>query len=286
MKVPRAAQAPPRPRSLRCYPFAESVYRESDLEEVVSLGWNAFGSSAFNTQKFKSLLNANGKLLLAVRGPGRRIEGYVDIIPLRPEFAQGLISGARKESDIQPSDIISEGDVKNVTSGYIYLAAFVTRGALGASGASARHKRKIDLTFPKLVWAAMERAMEIATTNPAFTNVIALAYSEPGLRYLQRLGFDEIGHSSDGLRAFLMDITRKSNEAQGAFAAISDLRLRFRRRRRRRVALYSLAAIVWLAGAVLLRKYGHADYKRVIACLLATGLLEEVARYGRGRFLK
>src|SRR5262249_40577632 len=89
------------------YPFAQ-VARRADLEAITRLGCLSFGASAFGFDKFRALHRVNPNILWVVKSSEGVIEGYLDIIPLKAGFAQELIAGKKRESDLEPSNLLNE----------------------------------------------------------------------------------------------------------------------------------------------------------------------------------
>jgi hypothetical protein len=230
------------------YPFAERVKREPVLQQVAELGTVAFGETAFSKEKFRALLRANHNILFVVRDAAGRVEGYADVIPVRREFGDDLLSGRKKEADIGPNDVIPERELSTAAGGYIYLAAFVTRSALQKARAKARG---LDRTFQKLIWAALERIFEITTMNPKITKALALAYetpdhmAAPGLIFLERFQFVEQGRSAEGFPVFVFDLGHQAQTFVSHFDHISEMRHRHVYRKKRRIGFLAVSTILF-----------------------------------------
>lgn len=239
------------------YPFAGAVKRESVLRQVVELGVMAFGGTAFSKEKFRSLLRVNPKILLVVRDDTGKVQGYADVIPVRQEFGDSLLSGRKKEADIEAGDVLPERELSTAAGGYVYVAAFVTRSALQRARTKAP---KLDLTFQKLVWAALERVLEISTSNPAITKAIALAYetpdhtAAPGLTFLERFQFEEQGRSAEGFPVFVFDLNSHTGIFARHFDHIGELRHHHSHWQTRRNAFLAAFAL-FFGGLGLVARY-------------------------------
>jgi hypothetical protein len=209
------------------YPFAEIARRGPVLQQVADLSRAAFGETAFSLGKYRSLLRANRRILLVVRDPDGLVQGYADVIPIRREFGDALVEGRKKEAEIEPDDVIPERELHAAVGGYIYLAAFVTRRALQQPSTKAL---AMDRTFQKLVWATLDRVLEITTRNSSLKKALALAYETqdkreaPGLVFLRRFQFVEQGRSKEGFPVFVFDLGHQTGTFASHFNHISQLR--------------------------------------------------------------
>jgi hypothetical protein len=189
------------------YPYAEPA-AEHDLPPIAELGQLSFGEGAFSIAKFRSLIAVNSHILWKVRGKNNVLKGYMDLMPLREDFAHGLKSGVKRESDVQPSDLLSESEIDQAQGGYIYLAAVVVDSALKASD----HRPTGDRTFAKLMATALDRMQLIRARNPKIANVLAISWPRRNGRageatpYLERLGFKEVGCSGEGCRVYELNL--------------------------------------------------------------------------------
>lgn len=254
---------------LRDYPFAQLAGRRSDLEQIVNLGRLFFGADAFSREKFEGLLGRNDRILWVVKRADGVVRGYLDMIPISKEFGRALLAGEKKEADITPGDVIVEETLRTVSSGYVYLATIMTRSAVMASKAQERSGRGPDRTFIRLVWAAIERVVQISIQNPHLSRIIAIGYRlrtgelAPGVAYLPLFGFRQIETSPDGHPVFLLDLD-DNGFLRPAFAAVSDLRVRFSKRRRRQVTGMVALVLVGVISALIAMAIGVKDIITVV----------------------
>src|SRR4029077_2281995 len=152
------------------YPYAQ-VAHWSDLKAIAELSCLNFGTSGFSLAKFQPLYRVNPKILWIVTDKNVVIQGCFDIQPIKEAFARDLKSGIKRESDLTPSDIFSEGELRDEVRGSIYLAGLIMRSA-------SESVRGPDRTFCRLVLAGMERIQNIAASTPGLSDVLALAYQK------------------------------------------------------------------------------------------------------------
>jgi hypothetical protein len=196
------------------YPYAELVPK-GDLGSIAALGRMCFGQHSFTVDTFKSLLAVNSKILWRVNGRGNRTEGYLDILPVTTDFADGLISGKKRESDLQPSDVIAEDRIRDGQDGVIYIAGIVVSAALQKKVGRAEAER----VSAKLVAAALDRIQDISVRSGNFSRVVIMPYQRRGderwsvIPHLERLGFHAVGTSGSKHPVYQLDLHGKHDLA-------------------------------------------------------------------------
>jgi hypothetical protein len=213
------------------YPYAE-LAKENDLRNISEMGSTAFGPLAFPENKFKSLFKINSKIVWRVVDKKGWTKGYVDIWVVKEDFGNDLIGGRKRESDVQPGDILAENQLSDAAGGFIYIAALVNCDAFKSKESNGEElkRRGLGSTFDKLALATFDRVGQIYGQNPRLSKIIFMAdlladgSPGPGARYLKDFGFEEISTSLDGCPVNLLDL----HEERGRFA---DLLERIRKRR-------------------------------------------------------
>jgi len=237
------------------YPYAQAAHW-SDLKAIAELSCLNFGTSGFSLAKFQSLYRVNPNILWIVKDKNGVIQGCFDIQPIKAAFAQELKSGSKRESDLTPSDLFSEKELKEGLGGCIYLAGLIVRSA-------SERVRGPDRTFCRLVLAGMERVQNIAAATPGLSDVLALAYQtnggEPGpaTPYLIRFGFREVGKSKEGYSAHVLSSDMSYGGLEDVFSAIAAARQRHERKsraKRRMAGGIAISALLLLAVTILMKK--------------------------------
>jgi len=187
------------------------------------------------------------------------IKGYVDILPVKEQFADGLIAGSKKEADITPSDLIGERQIKEGHNGYIYVAAIVAREAQTVNPG----ERGVDRTFSKLVLATIHRLQDVLPINPSLSKILALSYQKTSedkgaaTDYLLEFGFTQVGKSSDGYPAYLLNMGRGHHGFEKVFSASSIVRERWQHKNRRRRKIFLLVFLFMVLVGLVLAALGR-----------------------------
>lgn len=212
------------------YPYAEKVTGR-DVPAIAALSKLSFGPLAYTAGTFHALRKANPNILLRVKDRHGTTVGYIDIIPIKETFAQGLISGSKSEGDLRPTDVVAENEIDENDDGYVYLAGLVVRSDLLTGS-----RRRLTMAFPRLVAVAFDRVQQICSHSKGFSKVIATAYASeagatgPITAYLKALGFKHVGRSKDGNPVYVFDL-HKEKRFNGVLAEINGRRERFLRAR-------------------------------------------------------
>jgi hypothetical protein len=189
------------------YPYAEIVPK-GDLSSISALGRMCFGQHSFTVNKFKSLLAVNPYILWRVKGHKNTFEGYLDILPVKTDFADALISGRKRESDLQPSDVIPENQIRDDQDGVIYIAGVVVSAALQKQVSQA----EVERVSAKLAVAALDRIQHISTRSGGFSRVAIMPYQRGGegrwsvIPHLEKLGFHRVGTSGEDCPVYQLDL--------------------------------------------------------------------------------
>jgi hypothetical protein len=242
------------------YPYAQFAGRD-DLEAIAELGCKTFGEYAFSVEKFRSLHRVNPKILLIVKDKkSGLIKGYLDIMPLKADFVEQLKAGKKTESDLMPSDLFSEKELKEGGRGAVYLAAVVLRNSVQPTK-NGKSKRGLDPFLPRLILAGMERLQQIAILNPGLSNIFALEYVEtdgtkPATNLLNGFGFQLAGKSKEGYSAYNLSLPQCYRNMENIFTAVAEAREKHiqQLRHKKKKTTVAISISVVIAASMILAK--------------------------------
>lgn len=154
------------------FPCDENYYKAAN-----KLAREKFGKNSVSTKTVNDWKNRN-ELILSCLTDKNKMVGYFDILPLRKDFAEGLIKGKYDEKDIKAEHILSVHEMNKAE--YIYFAGIAVEDT--GSGKGCLHA-----TY--LIWAAI-LYVRIFYKDSNLKKILTIPTSELGLKVAEHLGFE------------------------------------------------------------------------------------------------